>query len=96
MEAAGEDVVGLAGIEFDFFGLLGHDGRSLQGRRRPGFGLLRCGLLSSIGCITVGQAFDLKLFGDGQEGIEVLLGHIDLAIVDEIQDGRQVTVADPA
>ena len=52
--------------------------------------------MSSIaigGCIiTVGQAFNLKLFSHSKERVQVLLCDIDFTIVDEVQNGCEIIV----
>ena len=39
--------------------------------------------------------FNFELLGDGEEGVEVVLGHIHLAVIHKVEDGLQVSVLDP-
>ena len=45
--------------------------------------------------LSLSEAFDLELLGRQEEGAEVLLGHVDLPVVDEAEDGLQVGLPDP-
>jgi hypothetical protein len=36
----------------------------------------------------------LKLFGDGEEGVEVVLSDVDLTVVHEVEDAEEVVVGD--
>jgi len=41
------------------------------------------------------EALYLQILSYSKEGIEFLLGHIDLAMVDEVKDGDKVGILDP-
>ena len=60
--------------------------RGARGRRREGSGLV---LLGATG-VTLSQAFHLEVFSHGQEGVELLLSHIDLAVVHEVENCGEV------
>ena len=44
---------------------------------------------------ALSQSFDLQVLGRHQEGAEVLLGDVDLPVVDEVEDGLEVGLLDP-
>ena len=41
------------------------------------------------------SCLDVKLLGEGEEAVELLLHHVHLALVHEVEDGLQVRVLDP-
>lgn len=46
--------------------------------------------------IILGETFDFEVFGYGEEGVELLLGDVDFAVVHEVQDVAEIFVADPS
>ena len=42
----------------------------------------------------LGQALDLEILGKHQEGVEILLCNVDLAVVDEVDKGLEVSELD--
>ena len=44
--------------------------------------------------LLVGEAADPQTLGTLEEGVEGVLGHVDLAVVHELEQGVQVVVAD--
>ena len=58
------------------------------------FGMGVGGALSTILGIVLCQSFDFQFLGDGKEVVEVLLSHVDLAVVHEVKDGLEIIVLD--
>ena len=54
-------------------------------RRRPRLGLV---------AVVLGEALHLQLLGHGQEGVELLLRYVHLAVVHEVEDGHEFSVVD--
>ena len=44
--------------------------------------------------VVLGETFHFEVFRHGEEGVEVFLSHIHLAVVHEIEDAHQVAVLD--
>ena len=55
-----------------------------------------CGCLrSGPSVLTVlSEALDLEVLRDGEEGIELLLGNVNLALVHKLEHGDQVVIED--
>ena len=65
----------------------GGGGRRGGGRRcRGGRPLAGLPLGRPVGALLLGEALDLERLGDLEELVELLLGHVDLAVVHEVQD----------
>ena len=47
-----------------------------------------------LGVVAQGEALHLEVPGHGEEGVELLLCHVHLAVVHEVEDGDQVGVLD--
>ena len=36
--------------------------------------------------VVLSQSLDLEIFGHGQKGVEIVLGHVDLSVVHKVQN----------
>ena len=50
--------------------------------------------LFRLGVVAQGEALHLEVLRHGEEGVELLLCHVHLAVVHEVEDGDQVGVLD--
>ena len=56
----------------------------IRGCLRPGSSVLA----------VLSETLDLEVLRDGEEGIELLLGNVNLALVHELEHGDQVVIED--
>ena len=53
------------------------------------------GRLAAASLIALSETLDLELLCHGEEGVELFLGHVHLAVVHEVEDGQEVGVLHP-
>ena len=46
--------------------------------------------------MTLGQTFDFQIFSEHEECVQVLLGNIDFSMVDEVDNGLEISQLDTA
>ena len=63
--------------------------RGLGGARTGGVGA------GAAAALVLGEPLHPEIFGDGEEVVEILLGHVDLAVVHKVEDRLEIGEADP-